>query len=52
MLFTRRFANFTTFFKASKRLPCNIYPLYKLQYSNPKFLFSSSKPAEKMEFKA
>jgi hypothetical protein len=52
MLFTRRFANLGAFLRASKGLKLNVNPLYKLQYSNHKILFSTSKPAEKMEFKA
>lgn len=47
MLFARRFANFGTFLKKTKRAPV-LMPLRRLATTTPKLYFSSSKPAEKM----
>jgi hypothetical protein len=47
MLFTRRFANFATLLKKTKRTPI-ITPLRRLTVTSPKLYFSTTKPAEKM----
>lgn len=47
MLFTRRFANFGTLLKKTKRTPF-ITPLTRLTITSPKLYFSTIKPAEKM----
>lgn len=51
MLFTRRFARFGTLLKHQRRMPV-VLPLSRMALMTPRFRFSSTKAAEKMEFKA
>lgn len=52
MLFTRRFANLGMVAKRFQKTKQFVTPLTRYATMAPKFYFSSSKPAEKMEFKA
>lgn len=52
MLFTRRFSNLGLLAKRYRRTNLCVTPLARYSVMVPKFYFSSSKPAEKMEFKA
>lgn len=51
MLFSRRFSTFSTLIKQTRRVPI-VAPLRRAFYAVPRLYFSSTKPAEKMEFKA
>lgn len=51
MLFSRRFSTFSTLIKQARRAPI-VTPLRRALYIVPRLHFSSTKPAEKMEFKA